>query len=135
VPYPDIASGSYWFDGVQGVTTSTVNTWSGNGGSRTGTATFTINTNQLGPQKTYDYVLTATGLNSSGQQVRRQVGGHVLSQASSDNSNYIDITGFAVYQITAVDSNSMTGQAISRVSSTPSDPSLRAVLTPRLGPW
>lgn len=135
VAFPDLASGSYWFGGSQGTLTSTISTWTGTGNSRTGTATFTINSSQLGPQKTYDFVLTAKGVNSSGQQIRQQVAGHVLSQATSDNSNYIDITGFAVYRITAIDANSMTGQAISAVRSTASDPALRAVLTPRLGPW
>jgi hypothetical protein len=135
VAFPDLTSGSYWFGGVQGALTSTISTWSGTGNSRTGTATFTINTGQLGAQKTYDFVLTAIGVNSSGQPIRHQIGGHVLSQGTSDNSNYIDITGFAAYRITAMDANSVTGQAISGVYSTASDPALRAVLTPRLGPW
>jgi hypothetical protein len=135
LPYPDLTGGSYWFNGIQGTTTALINSWSGTGNSRTGTATFTINTGQLGAQKTYDFVLTAIGANSSGQPIRHQIGGHVLSQGTSDNSNYIDITGFAAYRITAMDANSISGQAISGVYSTASDPSLRAVLTPRLGPW
>lgn len=134
-PFPDLTSGSYWFGGVQGTTTATINSWSGTGNTRTGTATFTVNTSQLGPQKTYDFVVTASGTNSSAQLIRRQVGGQVLSQSTSDNANYIDITGFAAYQITAIDANSVTGQAISRVYSSAFDPALRAVLTPRLVPW
>jgi hypothetical protein len=129
VLFPDVAPESYSFSNA------TVTSWSGNGNSRTGTATFTINTDQLGPQETYDFVLTATGTNSDGQTIRRQVHGQVLSQGTSDDSNYLDITGFAVYKITAIDSNSMSGQAISQVFATASDSGLRAALTPRLRPW
>ena len=129
VLFPDVAPESYSFSNA------TVTSWSGNGNSRTGTATFTINTDQLGPQETYDFVLTATGTNSDGQTIRRQVHGQVLSQGTTDDSNYIDITGFAVYKITAIDSNSMSGQAISPVFATASDSGLRAALTPRLRPW
>lgn len=135
VPFPDVATGSYWFNGVQTATNATITSWSGNGSTRTGTATFTISTTLLGAQKTYDYVLTASGINTGGQSIRRQVNGHVLSQGTANNSNYVDITGFAVYQITAIDSNSMTGQAISQVFTSPSAPGLRAALTPRLSPW
>jgi Putative Flp pilus-assembly TadE/G-like len=129
VDFPDVAAGSYSFS------TSTITSWSGNGNTRSGTATFTINTTQLGPQKTYDFVLTASGKNSDGQTIRRQVAGQVLSQGTADDSSYVDITGFAVYRITAIDSNSMTGQAISPVFATASDSGLRAALTPRLRPW
>jgi len=134
-PFPDVAAGSYWFNGVQGATTATITSWSGNGNSRTGTASFTIYTTRLGPQATYDFVLTASGTNSDAQSIRRQASGHVLSQGTSDDSNYVDITGFAVYQITDISSNSLTGQAISQVYATASDAALRAGLTPRLMPW
>ncbi len=129
VPFPDIAAGSFGFSNA------TITTWSGQGNTFTGTATFTINTTQLGVQGTYDYVLTAQGWNQDHLSVRRQAAGQVLSQATSNNSNYIDITGFAVYRITAIDSNSMTGEAISPVFATASDSGLRAALTPRLRPW
>lgn len=131
-PFPNVAAGSYSFNGAPD---TTITSWSGNGNSRTGTATFTINTTQLGAQATYDFVLTAQGTNSASQSIRRQVSGHVLSQGVSDNSSYIDITGFAVYQITSISANSMTGQAVSQIAPTPDDPRLRAALTPRLRPW
>ncbi len=125
---------SYWFDGVQGES-SVVVTPTCSHNSCTATATLTINTTALGAQATYPLVVTGQATNAAGQPVAHAAMGNVLASGTADDSNYIDITGFAVYQITAEDSNTITGEAVSPVEATPDDPTLRAALKPRLIPW
>lgn len=133
--YDALPAGSFWFNGVQGQTTATVAPGGCSHGTCTAAASLTINTTGLGAEATYPFIVTGTATNASSQQVARVAVGKVLASASADNSNYIDIIGFAVYQITAADSNSITGQAVSPIEATPDDPHLRAALTPRLIPW
>jgi hypothetical protein len=57
----------------------------------------------------------------------------VATQAS--NGSYVDLIGFAVFEITGVDSNSIFGRAVSAVAAEANDPALRRAQRPRLVPW
>lgn len=57
----------------------------------------------------------------------------VATTASS--GSYVDVIGFAVFEITNVDANSISGRAVSGVAADPQDQSLRRALRPRLIPW
>jgi Flp pilus assembly protein TadG len=103
-------------------------------------ATISINGGSLSPG---EYLLTvrATGTNSAGQLVTRQIP-FVFDIATGATSNeYVDIMGFAVFRITCTPNaagcpaNAIDGYAISGVYSDLNDPRLRRGQTARLVPW
>lgn len=97
-------------------------------------ATITINGGTLGPGE-YPLTVRATGTNSAGQVVTRQIP-FVFDIATGSTSNeYVDIIGFAVFRITSMDSNAVNGYAISGVYADMNDPQLRRGQTVRLVPW
>jgi hypothetical protein len=97
-------------------------------------ATLTINTAGLAAG-CYKVNLRATGTNGDGQPVVHvsQVTFYVATQSS--NGTYVDLIGFAVFQVTALDPNSITVQAVSGVYPDPSDQNLRRAEQARLIPW
>jgi Flp pilus assembly protein TadG len=139
--FPAFPAGSYSFAG--GGSTAVVQMSSavtaGPGGNATttyqGTTTLTVNTTDLGLQGTYPIPLLMTGTNSSGQVVNHADVLKVLASDTSTSTNYIDIIGFAAYQITQIDANTVWGQAVSPVRPGPDDPQLAIALRPRLQPW
>ena len=141
--FPAFPAGSYWFNGQQGTTSATVAMTSavttGNGHNSTttyqGTTTLTVNTTQLGAQGTYPIPLLMTGTNSGGEVVNHADMLKVLASGASTADNYIDIIGFAAYKITALDANTVWGEAVSPVRASPDDPELAIGLRPRLQPW
>lgn len=144
---PAFPSNSYWFtSNGQNVGTSAsvpvttaIATNNGNGRgnvtSYTGTVTLNISTALLGSQDTYAVPLLMSGTNSSGQVIRHEVMFRVNASDATQNNNYIDISGFAAYRITAMDANTVWGQAVSQVAASANDPKLAAALRPRLVPW
>ncbi|HEX9045070.1 MAG TPA: pilus assembly protein TadG-related protein [Candidatus Limnocylindrales bacterium] len=144
---PPFPSTSYWFTlNGQNVGTSatvpvttavTTNNGNGKGNvtSYTGTVTLNVNTTLLGSQSTYAVPLVMSGTNSSGQGIHHEVLFKVNASTATQNNNYIDISGFAAYRITAMDANTIWGQAVSPVAASASDPQLAAALRPRLVPW
>ena len=83
----------------------------------------------------YLFTLRATGVNSDGQPVTRVEELQFSVAATSGPSDYVDIIGFAVFEITAVDTNEIWAQAISGIYADPADLALIAALEPRLIPW
>jgi hypothetical protein len=57
----------------------------------------------------------------------------VATVASS--GSYVDIIGFAVFEVTDISANSITGRAVSGVEADPNDPVLRRAQHSRLAPW
>jgi Putative Flp pilus-assembly TadE/G-like len=107
--------------------------------SKTGAhTTLTINTGTLAPA-VYTFTLRATGMNGDATsrkvthliQVTLNVGG----SGSSGNQEYVDISGFAVMRIAAIDSNTISAYAISPVITDMNDPQLRRGQVARLVPW
>jgi Flp pilus assembly protein TadG len=111
----------------------------GHGGNATttyqGTTTLTVNTTLLGAQGTYSIPLLMSGTTSGGEVVNHADVLKVLASDSSTSTNYIDIIGFAAYQITQIDANTVWGEAVSPVRPSPDDSELAIALRPRLQPW
>jgi Flp pilus assembly protein TadG len=97
-------------------------------------ANLTINSFGLA-EGCYSFVVRGVGTNGDGQPVThlQQVTFTVATQASS--GSYVDLIGFAVFEITGVDSNSIFGRAVSAVAADANDPTLRRAQRPRLVPW
>jgi Flp pilus assembly protein TadG len=93
-----------------------------------------VNAGTLGPGE-YPLTLRATGTNSAGQKVTRLIPFVLDVATAGTSSEYVDILGFAVFRITAVNSNSIDGYAISDVYADMNDPALRRGQTARLVPW
>lgn len=94
----------------------------------------TINTSGLAAG-TYDFIVRAKGTNGDGQPVT-----HVLPVEFSvvnvpSGGSYVDITGFAVFQVTDVTANSIEGRAISPLAASSEDWALHRAHRARLIPW
>jgi len=103
---------------------------SGNGAP----ATLTINSLGLSPG-CYAFVVRGTGTNGAGQPVTHLLPITFTVATEPGGGQYVDVIGFAVFDIANVDANSITGQAVSPVSADPADPALRRAQRPRLVPW
>jgi hypothetical protein len=93
-----------------------------------------INTGTLIPGQ-YSFTLRATGVNADGRPVTRLYPFAVNVGTAGTTNSYIDIIGFAVFRITGMDSNTLSGYAISGVYADMNDPELRRGQTARLVPW
>jgi Flp pilus assembly protein TadG len=97
-------------------------------------ATLSINSLGLGPG-CYAFVVRGSGTNGAGQPVThlQPITFTVATEASS--GQYVDVIGFAVFEVTGLDANAITGRAVSAVAADPNDPSLRRAQRARLVPW
>ncbi len=97
-------------------------------------ATLTINSLGLAPG-CYSFVVRGSGTNGANQPVThlQQITFNVATTASS--GKYVDVIGFAVFEVTGLDANSITGHAVSPIAADANDPSLRRAQRPRLVPW
>lgn len=104
-------------------------------GSNLGTkSVLTINTSGLAAG-TYQLIVRAKGSNGAGQPVT-----HLLPITFSvvnppSGGSYVDIIGFAVFEVTTVDANAIQGRAISAVAASADDWALRRGHRARLMPW
>ncbi len=98
------------------------------------TVTISVNGGTLGPGE-YPLTIRATGTNSAGQVVTRLIPFVFDIATASTSTEYVDIMGFAVFRITAANSNSIDGYAISGVYADMNDPALRRGQVARLVPW
>lgn len=107
--------------------------------SKTGApSTLTVNTGTMAPGF-YTLTLRATGMNadSTSRKVTHlvQVTINVGGSGSSGSQNYVDISGFAVMRIAAIDANTISAYAITSVYADMNDPQLRRGQVARLVPW
>ena len=58
-----------------------------------------------------------------------------VSVVSGGVTNYVDVIGYAAFKITAVDSNDVSGVAVSKAVNDPNDPLLAIAKKMRLVPW
>jgi hypothetical protein len=107
--------------------------------SGTGTnTTLTINAGTLAAG-TYKLVVRATGMN--GDSPNRQVTKlipitlSVATGTSSSNTDYVDVTGFAVMRVASITTNTIYAYAITPMIADPTDSRLRRGQTARLVPW
>ncbi|MBI2764149.1 MAG: hypothetical protein HYX54_10510 [Chloroflexi bacterium] len=100
------------------------------------TSSLTINTGTMAPGL-YTLTIRASGTNSDGYRATHliQVALNVGSTGSSGNKEYVDIAGFAVMRIAAMDSNTISAYAISPVITNMDDERLRRGQVARLVPW
>ena len=101
----------------------------------TGTAvTLTVNTAGL-TQGCYLFTIRGHGTNSNGQPVTHLETVRFTVATTSSSGQYVDVIGFAVFQIDAVGSNDIVGHAVTGIAADPNDPTLRRAQRPRLVPW
>lgn len=100
-------------------------------------STLTVNSGTMAPGL-YTLTVRATGMNGDSTsrkvthliQVTLNVGG-----SGNGNQEYVDISGFAVMRIAAMDSNTISAYAITPVITDMNDPQLRRGQAARLVPW
>jgi Flp pilus assembly protein TadG len=86
-------------------------------------------------QGCYRFNVRAFGTNGDGQPVVHiQPVTFTVATTTSDGA-YVDIDGFAVFEITGIDSNSILGRAVTGVAADSNDASLRRAQQARLIPW
>lgn len=83
----------------------------------------------------YLFRLRAQGVNADGEPVVRIEHVQFTVAATTGPSEYVDIIGFAVFELTDLSSNSFSGRAITGIYASPDDLALRTALRPRLIPW
>jgi hypothetical protein len=77
----------------------------------------------------------AHGVNADGQPVVRIEHVQFTVAATTGPSEYVDVIGFAVFEITDIRSNSFSGRAITGLYADPNNLALRVAQRPRLIPW
>ena len=103
--------------------------------SGTGTAvTLTINTAGL-TQGCYLFTIRGHGINSNGQPVTHLETVRFTVATTTSSGQYVDVIGFAVFQIDAIGSNDILGHAVTGIAADPNDGTLRRAQRPRLVPW
>jgi Flp pilus assembly protein TadG len=105
-------------------------TSSGNGAQ----SNLTINSVGLAPG-CYRFNVRASGTNGDGQPVVHLQPVTFTVATTASTGSYVDIIGFAVFEITDVGANSITGRAVSGGAADPSDANLRRAQRARLQPW
>jgi hypothetical protein len=75
------------------------------------------------------------GTNGDGQPVVHLQPITFTVSTTSSSGSYVDIIGFAVFEVTDVDANSISGRAVSGVYADPNDAALRRAQRARLQPW
>ena len=83
----------------------------------------------------YLFPLRAQGVNAAGQPVVRIEHVQFTVAATTGPSEYVDIIGYAVFEIASITPNSFSGRAITGIYADPTSLELRAAQRPRLIPW
>jgi len=117
--------------GQLAISPASVTPTSGGNGSL---ATLTIDSLGLGPG-CYTFVVRAQGTNGDGQPVTHLLPITFTVATESSGGQYVDIIGFAVFEITNLDANAITAHAVSPIAADANDPALRRAQHARLVPW
>jgi hypothetical protein len=83
----------------------------------------------------YRFDVRATGTNGAGQPVTHLQPVTFTVATTTSSGSYVDIIGFAVFEITDLNANAMTGHAVSGVHADANDQALRRAQVARLSPW
>jgi hypothetical protein len=94
----------------------------------------TINSVGLAPG-CYKFNVRAYGTNGDGQPVVHLQPITFTVATTSSNGSYVDVIGFAVFEVTGSDSNSIFGRAVTGAYADPNEGALRRAQRARLQPW
>jgi hypothetical protein len=97
-------------------------------------ATLTIDSLGLGPG-CYTFVVRANGTNGNGQPVTHSLPITFTVATEASGGQYVDVIGFAVFEITDLNANAITARAVSPIAADANDPALRRAQRARLVPW
>ena len=97
-------------------------------------STLTINTNGL-TQGCYLFTVRATGTNGDGQPVTHLATVRFTVATTESSGQYVDIIGWAVFQVSQITANDILGYAVSGIYADPNDLALRRAQKARLVPW
>jgi hypothetical protein len=97
-------------------------------------STLTINTAGLA-QGCYLFTIRAHGTNSSSQPVTHLETVRFTVATTASSGQYVDVIGFAVFQIDAIGGNDIVGHAVTGIAADPNDGALRRAQRARLVPW
>ncbi len=97
-------------------------------------STMSINTSGLA-QGCYMFTLRARGTNGDGQPVTHLQTVRFSVATTTSSGQYVDILGFAVFQVDAITANDIIGHAVTGVRADPNDQALRRAQRARLMPW
>ena len=104
-------------------------------GNGQGTAsTMTVDTDGLA-SGCYMFTVRAHATNSDGQPVTRLANATLYVSSEPTEGEYVEIIGFAAFEVETVGSNTITGRAISPICADPDCAELRMVQRARLIPW
>ena len=104
-------------------------------GNGQGTAsTMTVDTDGLA-SGCYQFTVRAHATNSDGQPVTRLATATLYVVSEPTEGEYVEIIGFAAFEVENVTANTITGRAISPICADPDCAELRAVQRARLIPW
>jgi hypothetical protein len=97
-------------------------------------STLIINSVGLAPG-CYRFNVRAYGTNGDGQPVVHIQPITFTVATSASSGSYVDVIGFGVFQITDINSNAISGRAVSGIYPDPTDQNLRRAQSARLRPW
>ena len=104
-------------------------------GNGQGTAsTMSVDTDGLA-SGCYMFTVRGHATNSDGQPVTRLANATLYVVSEPSEGEYVEIIGFAAFEIDSIGANTISGRAISPICADPDCAELRAVQRPRLIPW
>lgn len=83
----------------------------------------------------YRFDLRGTGTNGSAQPVTHLQPITFTVATTTGGGSYVDIIGFAVFEVTDINANEISGRAVSGAYADANDPALRRAQRARLNPW
>jgi hypothetical protein len=104
------------------------------GGGQGTPSTMTVDTDGLAGG-CYMFTVRAHATNSDGQPVTRLATATLYVVSEPTDGEYVEIIGFAAFEVVDVTANTITGRAIAEICADPDCAGLRAVLQARLIPW
>lgn len=97
-------------------------------------STMTVDTDGLA-SGCYRFAVRARGVNGSSQPVTHLAVATIYVVEQPSEGEYVDIIGFAMFEVDSVDANTIIGRAISEICADPDCAALRQVQRARLIPW
>jgi hypothetical protein len=97
-------------------------------------STMTVDTDGLA-NGCYKFSVRARGVNGSSQPVTHLAVATIYVASEPSDGSYVDILGFAMFEVDSMDANTIIGRAISPICADPTCAELRRVQRARLIPW